>query len=157
MSYTKRQFINASLEEIGIASYDFDISPEQYESALRRLDSMMATWNAKGIRVGYSIPTSPENSDLDQETTVPDSANEAIITNLAIKLAPGYGKMVSNDTKATAKDALNTLAAIHAMPLELQLPGSMPSGAGNKFIDIPYLTPPTNPLLAGNDSAIDFN
>ncbi len=157
MSYTKKQFIEAALEEIGVASYDFDIQPEQYESALRRLDSLMAAWNAKGIRLGYPLPSSPELSVLDAETTVPDSANEAIITNLAIKLAPSYGKTPSQDTKTAARDALNTLMGFAAMPTEMQLPGNMPSGAGNKWIDQPYLTPPGDPLLAGQDSAIDFN
>lgn len=157
MSYTKRQFIDAAIEEIGIAAYDFDISPEQYQSALRRLDALLASWNAKGIRLGYPIPSSPENSVLDSETTVPDSANEAIITNLAIKLAPGYGKVVSAETRYTAKDTLSTLMALAAMPVQQQLPGNMPSGAGNKYIDMPYLVPPVDPLLAGQDSAIDFN
>ena len=55
MSWTKRQFINAALEEIGLASYVFDIQPEELESALRRLDAMMADWNAKGIRIGYPL------------------------------------------------------------------------------------------------------
>ncbi len=157
MSYTKKQFIEAALEEIGVASYDFDIQPEQYESALRRLDSLMAAWNAKGIRLGYPLPSSPELSVLEAETAVPDSANEAIITNLAIKLAPSYGKTPSQDTKTAARDALNTLMGFAAMPNEMQLPGNMPSGAGNKWIDQPYLTPAVDPLLAGNDSAIDFN
>lgn len=134
MSYTKRQFINAALEEIGIASYDFDISPEQYDSALRRLDVLMANWYAKKIILGYPLPTSPENSVIDAETTVPDSANEAIILNLAIRLAPGYGKAVSMDTKSAAKDSFNTLAGIHAMPDEMQLPSTMPAGAGHKML-----------------------
>jgi hypothetical protein len=53
MGYTKRQFISAAFEEIGLASYVFDLQPEQLQSALRRLDAMMADWNAKGIRLGY--------------------------------------------------------------------------------------------------------
>lgn len=157
MSYTKRQFIQSALEEIGIASYDFDLSSEQYESAMRRLDAMAASWNAKGIRIGYPIPSSPENSVLDEETNVPDSANEAIITNLAIKLAPGYGKVVSAETRYTAKETIMTLMARASFPVEQQLPSSMPSGAGSKAIDIPYLVPAADPLLAGQDSAIEFN
>lgn len=44
MSYTKGELVNAALEEIGLASYEFDISSESSESALRRLDSMMMEW-----------------------------------------------------------------------------------------------------------------
>jgi hypothetical protein len=160
MGYSKRQFVAAAFEEIGLASYAFDLQPEQLQSALRRLDSMMADWNGKGIRLGYPLPSSPQFSDLDAESEVPDSANEAIITNLAVKIAPGYGKQVMPDTKATAKETYNTLLSRAAVPLEQQLPGTMPSGAGNKpwrVYDDPFLRPPVDPVLAGQDGPIQFN
>jgi len=160
MGYSKRQFVAAAFEEIGLASYAFDLQPQQFESALRRLDAMMASWNALGIRLGYPLPSSPQFSDLDAESEVPDSANEAIITNLAVKIAPGYGKQVMPDTKATAKETYNTLLSRAAAPLEQQLPGTMPSGAGNKpwrVYDDPFLRPPVDPVLAGQDGPIEFN
>lgn len=160
MGYSKRQFVAAAFEEIGLASYAFDLQPQQFESALRRLDAMMASWNALGIRLGYPLPSSPQFSDIDAQSEVPDSANEAIITNLAVKIAPGYGKQVMPDTKATAKETYNTLLSRAAAPLEQQLPGTMPSGAGNKpwrVYDDPFLRPPVDPVLAGQDGPIEFN
>jgi hypothetical protein len=159
MGYSKRQFVAAAFEEIGLASYAFDLQPQQFESALRRLDAMMASWNALGIRLGYPLPSSPQFSDLDAQSEVPDSANEAIITNLAIKLAPGYGKQVMPETKATAKETYNTLLSRAAVPMEQQLPSTMPSGAGNKpwrVYDDPFLRPPVDPVLAGQDGPIQF-
>jgi hypothetical protein len=132
MSYTKLQFIQGAFDEMGMADYVFDLSPEQLDRALRRLDAMMAEWNAKGIRLGYPLPVRPEDSVLSDDSYVPDSANEAIITNLAVRLAPGHGKTLSPDTKATAKLSLNTLTAIAVMPGEMALPTTLPSGAGNK-------------------------
>jgi hypothetical protein len=146
MGYTKRQFISASFEEIGLASYVFDLQPEQLESALRRLDAMMADWNAKGIRFGYPLPSSPQDSSLDEETLVPDSAYEAIICSLGIRLAPMFGKTVMPDTKAT-------------FPLEQQLPATMPAGAGNKpwrVYDNPFIRPPANPVTAGPDGPLEY-
>ena len=137
-----------------------DLTPEQLDSALRRLDSMIAAWNALGIRLGYPLPSSPDDSDLDEQTNVPDSSVEAIYTNLAIKLAPSYGKQVMPDTKATAKESYNTLLSIAAMPMQQQMPSTMPAGAGNKpwrISDTPFLTPPTDPVLAGRDGQIEFN
>ena len=159
MGYSKRQFVAAAFEEIGLASYAFDLQPQQFESALRRLDAQMASWNALGIRLGYPLPSSPQFSDLDAQSEVPDSANEAIITNLAIKLAPGYGKQVMPETKATAKETYNTLLSRAAVPMEQQLPSTMPSGAGNKpwrVYDDPFLRPPVDPVLAGQDGPIQF-
>jgi len=160
MGWTKRQFVTQAFEEIGLAAYVFDLTPEQLESALRRLDAMMAAWNAKGIRLGYPIPSSPQNSELDQETNVPDSANEAIYLNLGIKLAPGFGKVVATETKASAKMAYDTLLSRAAMPPQQQFPGTMPAGAGNKpwrTYDNPFLDKPVDQLLAGEDGPIEFN
>lgn len=158
MGWTKRQFVAQAFEEIGYALYSYDLEPEQLESAMRRMDSMMATWNGKGIRLGYPIPTSPENGDLDQETGVPDSANEAIYTNLALRIAPTVGKIVSPETKASANTAYKLLLSRAAMPNEQQLPSTMPAGAGNKpwRNDNPFLDEPQDPLLAGGDGPIDL-
>lgn len=157
MGYSKRQFIAAALEEIGIGT-QFDIQPEQEESALRQLDSMMAFWNARGVRLGYPLPGSPESSDVTAESQVPDSANLAIITNLAIRIAPSYGKTVAADTKATAKLTLDTLMARAAFPRERQYPSSLPRGAGQKpwGTDRPFINPPEDSVDAGPDGSIDF-
>jgi len=159
MGYTKRQFVSAAFEEIGMAEYVFDLQPEQLQSALNRLDAMLAEWNAKGLRLGYSLPSSPQDSDLDEPTFAPDSAWEAIITNLAIRIAPGYGKAVSPDTKVTAKAAYNTLLQRAAFPLEQQLPETMPTGQGNKpwRWDNPFVPRPIDPVDAGPDGPIEWS
>lgn len=159
MSWTKRQIITQAFEEIGLAAYVFDLTPEQLQSALNRLDSMMASWNAKGIRLGYPIPSNPDDSDLDQQTGVPDAANEAIYLNLGIRLAPGFGKTVAIETKASAKSSYDTLLSRVAYPIEQQLPGTMPMGAGNKqwALNTTFMPSPTEPLLAGQDGPIEFD
>jgi len=158
MSYTKRQFVEAALEEIGLADYVFDLSPEQLQSAVRRMDAMMAAWNAAGIRLGYPLTSNPDNTDLDTVTAVPDSANEAIILNLALRLSPSYGKAIALPTSAAARMAYNTLLSRAAMPAEMQFPQTLPVGAGQKSwnIDWPFFQPPSEPLLAGEDGEIVF-
>lgn len=159
MGYTKRQFVEGAFEEIGMANYVFDLQPEQLQSALRRLDAMMMEWNAQGIRLGYPIASSPQDSDLDTETNSPDSAWEAVITNLAVRIAPGYGKTVSPDTKMVAKNAFNTLLSRATFPLEKQLPETMPIGQGNKpwRWDNPYVYPPVDPVDAGSDGPLEWS
>lgn len=158
MGYSKRQYVEAAFEEIGMANYVFDLQPGQPESAMRRLDAMMAEWNAKGIRLGYPLPASPQQSDLDEQTYVPDFANQAIITNLAMRIAPGYGKQVMTGTMATAKSSYNTILSQATFPTEKQFPDTLPSGAGNKpwMYDV-FLPGPVDPVLAGQDGPIDFN
>lgn len=158
MGYSKRQFVEGAYEELGIASYNFDLQPEDLESAMRRLDAMMAEWNAKGIRLSYPIPGSPGDSDLSEPTQVPDSAYEAIITNLGIRLAPQLGKVLNDVTKATAKQGYNTLLARACFPPEMRFPQTTPSGAGNKprRMSGTFLPKPTDDLDAGTDSVLTF-
>jgi len=158
MSWTKRQFVEQAFRKAGLAAYVFDLTPDQLNSAMVDMDAMLATWNAKGIRLGYPVPTSPENSDLDQESNVPDSANEAIYLNLALRIAPDFGKAIVPEVKISAKLAYDALLSRATMPAEQQLPSTLPSGAGNKSwrTETPFIRKPVDPLLAGQDSAIDF-
>lgn len=150
MSWTKRNYVTQAFNEIGLGSFVYDLSPEQLGSCLTRLDAMMASWNERGIKLGYPIPSSPGNSDLDQETGVPDRANEAIYSNLAIKLAASYGKIAPPELKATAKMTYDVLMFRAAMPEEMQFPNTLPSGSGNKpyrNIESPFVLPPSDPPL----------
>ena len=160
MGYSKRQFVEAAFEEVGLAAYVFDLQPQQLESALRRLDAMMAEWNAKGIRLGYPLPGSPQNSDINAPSEVPDSANEAIITNLGMRIAAGYGKGIMPQTLAVAKQGYNTLLSRAAMPPEQQFPGTLPAGAGNKpwrVYDDPFLPGPVDRVAVGGDGLLELN
>ena len=132
MSWTKREFVTQALEEIGLASYVFDLQPEQMNSARIKLDAMMAAWSAIGINVNYPLPSNLGDSDLDEDSGVMDAANEAIYLNLAIKLAPSYGKQLSVDTRISAKTAYDSLLARLVRKPEMRLPSSMPIGAGHK-------------------------
>lgn len=145
MSYTKGQLVHAALEEIGIADYDFDVGPEQTESALRRLDAMMMQWNERGVLLSYPIGD-PGSTSLDEDSNIPASAWEAVITNLAIRVAQGYGKQVSMETKAIAKKSLSTLLIQASKPRTMRL-RSMPSGQGYKSHDRRFIEPEADPSL----------
>ena len=156
--YTKREIVEAAFEEIGLASYTFDLSPEQLQSAMRKLDRMAAVWNNRGVRLGYPLPSSPSGSDLDDDTNVPDSANDALILNLAIIIAPSLGKVVSPDTKAAAKSALQGLMNKSAFPIEKRLP-SMPAGAGRKLWrdrSGAFIDKPSDTLDVGPDGELEL-
>ena len=155
MGYTKRQILEEAYGELGMASYVFDLDVDVLQRALRRLDSMMAEWNGHGIRLGYPIPASPDDSDLDELAQVPDWATEAIILGLAVRLAPGHGKTVSPQTLFSAKRAMDGVLARAAMPPEVQITG-LPRGAGAKNTASPFLPGSTDTLTAGPDSELEF-
>lgn len=155
MSYTKRQLVAAAFSEIGLGDYSFDIPPEQKEEALRRLDAMLADWSIRGIRLGYPLPGSPENSNIDDETGIPLYAERAVICNLALEIAPSIGKRVSMQTIAAASSGMNTIMAVSAKPREMRLP-EMPSGAGNKCIETPFIGGDKNERIERPESSVSF-
>ena len=157
--YTKRQVIEQAFEEIGLASYIFDLTAEQLQSALRRLDLMVASWQAMNIQIGYPLPSSLGTSNIDEEIQTSTTNNEALVLNLAVRLAPSYGKSVSPDTKITAKNLYNQLLIQAATPYEQQFVKTLPLGAGYKRTDQVFVnTPDLNPLVVeANDQMLFKN
>lgn len=157
--WTKRDLIREAFAELALAGYEFDIAPDEEQTALRRLDGMMATWEARGVRVGYVFPTTPEAADPDTESGIPDGAAETVAINLAVRLAPGFGKTLHPATLATARDGFDALLWAAARPVPTQLPGTMPLGAGNgPRLGLPtyFPTPDTSPLREGAGQSLDI-
>ena len=158
MGWTKRDYLRQAFEEIGLASYIYDLTPEQLWSALRRLDSMMASFNANGVCVGWQMSTEPNMSDIDFQTRVPDAANEAIYLNLAVRLASSYGRVVSPELKTLADSCYSTLLNWTIRPIpQRHYPNTLPLGAGAKpwrnYLN-PFVRQEPAPLLDNSDNKI---
>jgi hypothetical protein len=132
--WTKQQIIEQAFDELALAGFTFDLDPDQLDSALRRLDTMMAAWGAVGISLGYLLPANPDDSTLDDETGIPDSAIEAVYMNLAVKIAASRGKTLTAETKLAAKHGYDQLlgTAVREAARATPMPSTMPRGAGNK-------------------------
>ena len=161
MGWTKLDLIGAAFEEIGLAGYEFDLTPEEQAGALRRLDALMASWNAVGIRIGYALPSTPGGSDINAQSGITDDAYQAAYTALAISVAPTFGKQVSNETRTAAKRGYDTLLArALSDPPRVQLPGTMIAGSGNRRFRgtiRPFIVPPGQSIAAGPDSDMEFS
>lgn len=124
---TKRQVIAQALEEIGLAEYEFDASPEELASFLRRLDRLMAQWDGQTIRTGYNLA-----GDIDSESGLPDTVVNCAALHLGMAMAPSFGKAISPDTRIAAGLAHNTmLTQLHRFP-QVPYPDRLPVGTGNK-------------------------
>lgn len=132
MGWTKQQLISEAYGALALQGYEFDISPDEQQMALRRMDTMLATWEARGVRIGYAFPAGPDDSDVNSDAGVPDYAVEAVYLNLAQRIAGGYGKALDQDARAAAKNAYDVLLWQAAQPIQQQLPATMPRGAGNR-------------------------
>lgn len=158
--YTKGQFVDDAYEQLTLAGYVFDMTPEELQAALRSLDAMMATWNGQGIRLGYAASSNPKNVDASTSSGVPDAANEAIVMNLAMRRAAAFGKTPMRTTAIAADQGYKMLLAraVQQATVPMQYPGTMPSGAGQKAGRYrTFLNQPTDPLTAGADDPLTFD
>jgi len=159
MSWTKKEIIEQAFDTIGLASYNFDLEPEQFESALKKLDAMFGTWNGYGIRLAYPTHDTPANSDITSDSEIPDWAFEAAYLNLAIRIAPSYGKAISPDVKQFAKSAYNNILNKTTQIKEYQIQ-DLPRGQGSKYwryAGSRTLPKADEPLTDGSNEEIDFN
>jgi len=156
MSWTKQELVEEAFSVLALAGYVFDLTPDELEMGKRRLDSMIGTWNAKGIRLGYPLPSNPSSSSLDDDSKLPDAAIETVYMNLAIRIASSFGKAVPQDVKAVAKAGYDVLLGRAAFPPQQQLPDTLPIGSGNKYwrrTENPFISPPLDPIdTAAGDS-----
>lgn len=149
--YTKKQLIEKAFRAIGLGSA-FNVGPEEMQDALDDLDTMMAAWAGVGLHLGYLLPTNADDATTSAVSGLPDDAVEAVILNLGIKLAPGYGKMLAPETKTSARAGYLTLLRKAVQPTPQQMPDTMPRGAGNKpwRSSAPFFPTPTDTLDAEN-------
>lgn len=160
MAWTKRQLIEQAYDELALAGYVFDLTPEELQSALRLLDGMMAGWEGKGVRLGYLMPATPDDSDLESPSGLPDRAIEAVWANLAVRRAAGMGKALSPVTLRLAREGYAALLVPLAQPRQQQMPSTLPLGAGNRRHGFPYRrffpVPTQDPLPVEHGTELDF-
>lgn len=154
---TKRQLVLDAFNEIGLADYVFDIPVEQLQFGVRKLDALMAEWNGMGLRLSYALPGDVDGGSLDTESGIPDRAWQAVVTNLAVRLAPSLGRPIMPETKAAADRALNMLLG-KVMPPEQSF-GRTVAGAGNRTwrwqLD-PFLVPEPPAVEVGPDGDLEL-
>lgn len=150
MSKTRRELITGAFGELGVSN-EFDVSPEEIIGGIEKLNRMLSAWNARGLRVGYS-----PGAGIDEQTGIVDGSDEAVTLNLALRLAPGIGKVPSPDLKRDARLALLALLTQRVRLIPVQLPAEMIAGAGNRrHTQRVFLSPPTDPLEIGSGGTID--
>lgn len=160
MAWTKQQYIEQAFAEIGLAAYVFDLTPDQLNIVMRRLDGMIASWTANGVNIGYPLPSNPDDASLAEVCNVPDYAHEAIYLGLACRIGPMFGKTVAPETKQYAEGAYGQMMNNVARPTpERFLPNTLPRGQGTKpwrNFNNPFVYGTQEPLLDNNSQEIQF-
>ena len=135
---TKQTLVNMAYEECALAGYEFDVSPEELQSALRRLDGLMAEWKVQGIDIGYNAPAAFGQGQLSDWSGVPDWAANVAAMYLALRIAPRMNKSMGPAAQRALASGMVALRAKTQVVPEISLKPWTPYGAGNKIWSLYY-------------------
>lgn len=94
---TNLDLINRALRELNVIAENQDASSEQGSQCLTKLNNLMEMWKEVNIDFGWY-----EQSSTSGDAPVPDYAELAVTTNLAVLCASQYGATVSGELAAVA-------------------------------------------------------
>lgn len=130
-SYTKGDLVIQALGQIGIANYVFDTEAEEDQAALRLLDDMLADWQDGLLPLGYNQPEASGGSLPADASGLSKSITGTVIANLAVHLAPSYGKTPSPFLLRRAAMGRSRVFTKYRIEAEIPMSSRTPMGAGN--------------------------
>ena len=134
---TNLELINRALREINVIAENENASSEQGSQCLVKLNNMLALWKENGIDFGWFNQSSTSGT-----APVPDYAELAVVSSLAIICAPQYGATVSLELAGVADRSYRMLLSkSQREALDNVDMNHMPVGSGKyssdgKFYDI---------------------
>jgi len=130
MTETASDIILDALKEIVAIPSEAAVGSYEAQVGIFYLNAMMHDFSINGINIGYTIIDS-----LGDTITVPDSALEAMVKNLAIEMSPVFKEtLTSPDLFQQAQDGMSTLLQI-SMPTiaNAAYPSTLAMGSGNDY------------------------
>lgn len=123
---TVTEVVTNALQLLEVIPAETAITPAEAEDGLVSLNDLMNEWNDNGINIGYETLEA-----IDDILHVNAGTLGAIKSNLAVYIAPEYGRAVSVELAARAKAGKKAVrGAINLNPS--QYPDTLPVGSGNE-------------------------
>lgn len=127
MTETAGDVIKSALQEILKQASEAPLEPDEQRDAILYMNRFMTQIAAQGIALGYTIVTSTTD-----EITIPDGAINGLVFNLAIRLAPQFGKIVDQTLRDNARDGIDAMRHIAVKKGRTFFPSTLPRGSGNE-------------------------
>ncbi len=130
---TGTEIVKKALKKIGANSIAAPAAPETIIEGRDALNSMLQNWLSQDIDLGI-VPLDPPGDELGE----PNDATNAIISNLAIYLAPDFdngNQIVSPTLKQNATRDYNTVKNLYqcvSIPDKV-VTSTLPKGQGNRY------------------------
>lgn len=129
----KRDLIQVAFEICGQAGYEFELTPEEYESALRRLNGFMYECQGRGYVTGYNFPNSNSLGSPEEESGLAWEDQEAVAQTLARRMAPSIGKALGPEAKAEYKGTMDAFYGRHTKMVFVEFGRQTVRGTGNRY------------------------
>lgn len=123
---TVTEVVTGALILLEVKVAEAAITAPEAEDGLVSLNDMMNEWNVDGINVGYETLDS-----IDDQLHVSLGSIGAIKANLAVYIAPEYGRTVSGTLEKRANRSKKSLRATIKINSS-EFPDTLPIGSGNE-------------------------
>jgi hypothetical protein len=132
MSISNADVIRDALTLINVLGVGEAAEPEHSEFALRKLNALLADWEADGVNLQYYPQTM---DDLGADCPITDDSVLAVTYYLAFALAPSYGKQVDPKMLALGAQYYGRLTResvkAQMQPVDLS---NLPVGEGQRLV-----------------------
>jgi hypothetical protein len=125
----KSVLVEGAYEFCGLNGQEYERTPEEMVTGLRRLNALMALLAKKGINLNFDFPTYGQGL-LEEPSGIPDDAVEPITALLAKRLAPSLGANLTPEAMGIAATAMSDLMANYAMAPIARTPAAILPSAG---------------------------
>lgn len=124
---TVHDVVKRALRRIQVINPVQSVSAADMQTGIEALNEMLTTWESFPLALGWQ-----NVSDPDEEMPIPPEAEGAVVSNLAMTLAPEYGVEPSAVLIALASNGLMVLRRQYfaANPLDTNV--MLPLGSGNR-------------------------
>lgn len=132
-STTKRQLVEQMFTEVALNGWEYDLTADEKNVALTRLDAMMWEFMGRGLDLSYNFPVGIGQGDLDDDLGCPDQAFFGLAVQGALRLCPTMGKNISAESRAVLNDAMKAVrnAANNGIK-QMGFARGTATGSGNK-------------------------
>ena len=131
-STTKRQLVEQMFTECALNGWEYDLTADEKDTALTRLDMLMWELKGRGMNLGYNFPTAIGAGSLDDELGCPDQAFFALAILGAERLCPTMGKTQSRESRIAMNNAMKALYNVDLGIMPMNYSRGTAVGSGNK-------------------------
>lgn len=130
---TVQDALEASLKEIVVGAAEAPVSSSDAADYIFSLNNWMNAVSVKLSLTWTAVSTVGDTLELKDAdaTDVTAKALDAIVSNMAVRIAPQYGATPDMELTKRAKEGLDILAELGMTTISMSMPSRLPKGSGN--------------------------